>query len=57
MADHREKYLWLVLTVVFSLFSFHFFSYETTIACFLSGLLVSSKCLVDDFIRFHEDDE
>ncbi len=57
MADHLEKYLWLLLTVVFTLLSFHFLTYETTIACFLSGLIVSCKCLVEDFIHYHEDEE
>jgi uncharacterized membrane protein len=57
MAEHREKYLWLLLTVCSSLLSFHYLTYETTIACFLSGLIVSSKCLVEDFIRLDKDEE
>lgn len=57
MADNREKYFWLLLAIATSLLSFHYFSLQATITFFLSGLIVSSKCLIEDFMKFQEDDE
>jgi hypothetical protein len=57
MADHLEKYMWLLWTIASSLMSFNYLSLEATIAFFLSGLIMSSKNLAEDFIKLHEEED
>ncbi|MBT2641336.1 hypothetical protein J7I80_03715 [Bacillus sp. ISL-41] len=57
MAEDYEKYLWLVWTIATSLLAYYYFSFTVTIAFFLSGIIVSSKCLVEDFLTLREDDK
>lgn len=57
MADYHEKYFWLVWTIATSLLAYYYFPFMITIAFFLSGMMISSKCLVEDFITLHEEDK
>ncbi|RSD25489.1 hypothetical protein [Mesobacillus subterraneus] len=55
MAEKGEKYFWLLWTVTTSLTAFHYVSLAVTFALFLAGLIVSSKCLMEEFLQNHEE--
>ncbi|MCM3574026.1 MULTISPECIES: hypothetical protein [Mesobacillus] len=57
MADEHEKYFWLVWTIATSMLAFYYFPFTVTIAFFISGIMISSKCLIEDFINLKQDDE
>jgi hypothetical protein len=57
MAEHREKYFWLMWTIGTSLAAYFYFPLTVTITFFLSGIIISSKCLVEDFLDRQEEDE
>jgi hypothetical protein len=56
MADY-EKYFWLAWTVATSMIAYFYFPFTVTIASFLSGMFISSKCLVEDFLNLQEEEE
>ncbi|NKE06151.1 hypothetical protein [Mesobacillus selenatarsenatis] len=56
MADY-EKYYWLVWTIATSLFAYFYFPLTVTVAFFLSGMMISSKCLVEDFLILQEEEK
>lgn len=56
MADY-EKYFWLVWTIATSMLGYFYFPFTVTIAFFLSGMFISSKCLVEDFLTLQEEDK
>jgi hypothetical protein len=56
MADNREKYVWLVWMGMSSLLGYFYLSFRITIALFLSGLIMISKCLIVDFLRIQNED-
>lgn len=57
MAEYHEKYFWLFWTIATSLIAYFYFPFIVTITFFLSGIFVSSKCLIEDFINLQQDDE
>jgi hypothetical protein len=57
MAEYREKYFWLVWTIATTMLAYFYFSLTLAIAFFLSGIIISSKCLAEDFLNLQEDDE
>lgn len=54
MADKHEKYIWLLWTGATSLSAYFYFPFTVTISFFLSGIILSSKCLVEDFLNLQE---
>ena len=58
MADYHEKYFWLVWTIGYFVVSILLFSvHRLQLHYFLSGFLICSKCLVEDYIYLQEEDE
>ncbi|GAM13934.1 hypothetical protein [Mesobacillus selenatarsenatis] len=57
MAEYREKYFWLLWTIATTMLAYFYFPLTLTITFFLSGIIISSKCLVEDFINHQEDAE
>ncbi|ESU33815.1 hypothetical protein G3A_04020 [Bacillus sp. 17376] len=55
MAENREKYFWLLWTIATTMLAYFYFPLKLAITFFLSGIIISSKCLVEDFI-YHQDD-
>ncbi|MCM3664873.1 hypothetical protein M3204_10685 [Mesobacillus subterraneus] len=57
MAKNRESYLWLLWMSASTLLAYFYLSITVTIALFLSGLIMVSKCLIEDFLRTQDDEE
>jgi hypothetical protein len=51
MAKNSGKYIWLLWMCGTTLFSYFYLSFTITIGLFLSGLIMVSKSLVEDFLK------
>lgn len=54
MANHREKYLWLLWTCAASLLAYYYLTLAVTFAFFFTGLIIVSKCLIEDHLEEQE---
>jgi hypothetical protein len=50
MAKNCGKYIWLLWMCGTTLFSYFYLSFTITIGFFLSGLIMVSKSLIEDFL-------
>ncbi|MFT9596983.1 hypothetical protein [Mesobacillus sp.] len=57
MAENHEKYFWLLWTISTTMLAYFYLPLTLAITFFLSGIIISSKCLVEDFINLQEDAE
>ncbi|WLR56934.1 hypothetical protein LC048_08730 [Mesobacillus subterraneus] len=57
MAENREKYFWLLWTFATTMVAYFYFSLAFAITFFLSGIIISSKCLVENFINQQDEAE
>jgi hypothetical protein len=55
MANHPEKYFWLMWMCATTFVSYILLSLTLTIAFFLSGLALVCKCLIEENLEMNED--
>lgn len=57
MAKSKEIFFWLLWMMIATLYAYYYFSFTITIAIFLSGVIVISKIIVEDFLQAGEDEK